>query len=159
MTQQIDHPFSGSALCAIDSVGLLRLPRFVSETLNRRGAGDVLLVGSHEADPCLIAYDAAFAATIHADVERRRVIEQPIAPHLHFARARRAFGWVAEACVEGEKAVVPPMMRRRARIGALTLIVGTGGTFEIWDAKLALERGDPDLRELAAFHLDSRQAA
>ena len=159
MTQQIEHPFSGSALCAIDSVGRLRLPRFVRETLNRRGAGDVLLVGCHEAEPCLIAYDAAFAANIHADVERRRIIEQPVAPHLHFARARRAFGWVAEADVDGETAVVPPMMRRRARIGALALLVGTGGMFEIWDVELALERGDADLRELAAFHLDSSQAA
>ena len=74
-------------------------------------------------------------------------------------RARRAFGWVAEADIDGESAVIPAMMRRRARIGALTLIVGTGGTFEIWDAELALERGDADLRELAAYHLDSRQAA
>ena len=146
-------------MCAVDAAGRLRLPRFVRETLNRRGAGTSLVVGSHEADPCLVAYEPAFAAVIHADVERRRIAEQPVAPHLHHARARRAFGWVAETGLEGDSVTVPPMMRRQARIGDLALVVGAGGTFEIWDAHVALESHDADLRELAAFHLDSRQAA
>jgi MraZ protein len=159
VAQLIDHPFGGSDLCAVDAAGRLRLPRFVRETLNRRGAGSSLIVGTHEADPCLIAYEPAFAAVIHADVERRRIAEQPVAPHLHHARVRRAFGWVAEAGIENENLTVPPLMRRRARIGDLALIVGTGGTFEIWDARRALDSGDADLRELAAFHLDARHAA
>ena len=31
-----------------------------------------------------------------------------------------------------------------------------GGTFEIWNPKLALESGDPDLRDLAAYRLEEK---
>ena len=48
------------------------------------------------------------------------------------------------------------MMRRRGKIEDLALFVGTGGTFEIWNPHLALESGDADLRELAAFRLEER---
>ena len=155
----VEHPFSGSGLAAVDPTGRIRLPAFVRETLNRRSAGAALLIGCHESDPCLIAYDRPYAAVIHADIERRRLAELTAAPRLHHGRARRAFGFVETADVAAGAVVLPPLMRRRARIGDLALLVGTGGTFEIWNAQSALAQGDPDLRELAAFYLDSQLAA
>ena len=155
----MNHPFSGSALCAVDTAGRLVLPPFVRDTLNRRQAPETVTIGSHETDPCLVAYDPAFAAALHADVERRRINEEPVAPHLHFARARRTFGFVDQARLESGAIALSPLMRRRAKVGPLALIVGAGGTFEIWDAQIALERGDSDLRDLAAFHLEFQQAA
>ncbi|MGZ8346021.1 MAG: hypothetical protein ACXWUP_02790 [Allosphingosinicella sp.] len=154
-----EYAFSGSGLAAVDTAAGLVLSGFVRETLNRRHAPDMLTIGCHEADPCLVAYDPAFASVILADVERRRLIEEGYAPHLHHARARRAFGFVERAEIRSGAITLPPFMRRRARIGELALIIGAGGTFEIWDPQVALERGDADLRELAAFHLEFQQAA
>jgi MraZ protein len=151
--------FSGSGLVTVDATGRLNLPCFVRDTLDRRRAADRLMIGGHEADPCLIAYDRAFAAFIHADVERRRLAEELVAPRLHHARARRAFGFVEAAEVSGGAVVLPPLMRRRAGIEAQALIIGAGGTFEIWDAQAAIARGDAVLRELAAFHLEVQCAA
>jgi len=51
------------------------------------------------------------------------------------------------------------MMRRKGRIEDLALFVGVGGTFEIWNPSLALESGDEDLRDLAAFRLEKRGMA
>jgi MraZ protein len=51
------------------------------------------------------------------------------------------------------------MMRRKGRIEDQALFVGVGGTFEIWNPKLALESGDTDLRELAAFRLEEKGIA
>ena len=34
--------------------------------------------------------------------------------------------------------------------------LGVGGMFEIWNPRLALESGDADLRELAAYRLEER---
>ena len=155
----LEYPFCGSAVAAVDKAGRLALPSFLRETLDRRLAHDALLIGRHEIDPCLVAYDRAHIASIHADVERRRLIEEPVAPHLHHARARRAFGFVEAAAIDQGRVALPELMRRRASIGALALVVGTGGMFEIWDAELARERGDPDLRELASFHLENKLAA
>lgn len=148
----------GHALCLVDAGGRLTLPAFALDTLNRRRA-DWLTVGCHEADPCLIAYDPDFASLILADVERRRLAEEDVAPSLHFARARRAFGFVDRPRIESGAVMLSPLMRRRASIGATALLIGTGGAFEIWDAASALSRGDPDLRDLARFHLERQQAA
>jgi len=156
----IDHLFSGSALCGVNAGGTLVLPAFVRATLARRTDERAFLLGSHQCDPCLLAYDRGFARILHQDSERRRIAEEHEAPGASARRLRRIFGFVEEVGFGDDGAVVlPPMMRRRARIGAHALVIGVGGAFEIWDAQAALDQGDPDLREIAAFHLDDQHAA
>jgi MraZ protein len=156
----IDHLFSGSALCAVNAGGALVLPAFVRATLGRRTDARTILVGSHERDPCLVAYDRGYARILHQDSERRRIAEEAAAPEASAKRLRRIFGFVEEIAFGDDGAVVlPPMMRRRARIGTCALVIGVGGAFEIWDAQAALDQSDPDLREIAAFHLDEQDAA
>jgi len=156
----VEHLFSGSALCAVDAGGNLLLPRFVRETIARRSEVRAMLIGAHECDPCLTAYDRAYARILHADSERRRIAEEASAPQASHRRLRRIFGF-AEDVAFGESGaiVLPPMMRRRARIGAQALLVGTGGTFEIWDPQTALDHDDAEIRAIAAFHLDVEHAA
>lgn len=156
----IDHLFTGSALCAVNASGTLILPAFVRMTLGRRTDDRAFLLGSHAHDPCLLAYDRSYARILHLDCERRRIAEEQAAPEASARRLRRIFGFVEELGFGDDGAVVlPPMMRRRARIGAQALVIGVGGAFEIWDAQAALDQGDPDLREIAAFHLDEQHAA
>ena len=156
----IEHLFSGSALRPVNAGGTFLLPAFVRITLGRRTDARSFLIGSHERDPCLLAYDAAYTRVLHADSERRRLAEEHEAPEASARRLRRIFGFVEEIAFGDDGAVVlPPMMRRRARLGAEALVIGVGGAFEIWDARVALDQGDPDLRELAAFHLDAHDAA
>ena len=52
--------------------------------------------------------------------------------------------------------ILPPMLRRKGRIEDLALFVGIGGTFEIWNPRLALDQGDEDLREIAAYRLEEK---
>jgi len=156
----IDHLFSGSALCAVNAGGTLVLPAFVRVTLGRRTDARAFLLGSHERDPCLVAYDQGYARILHQDSERRRIAEESDSPEASAKRLRRIFGFVEEIGFGDDGAVVlPAMMRRRARIGAHALVIGVGGSFEIWDAQAALDQSDPDLREIAAFHLDEQYAA
>jgi MraZ protein len=156
----LNHLFSGNALSGVNAGVSLILPVFVRAMLGRRTDARSLLLGSHESDPCLIAYDAGYAAFLHADSERRRIGEEDRAPLASARRLRRIFGFVEEIGFGDDGAVIlPPMMRRRARIGAQALVIGVGGAFEIWDARAALDHSDPDLREIAAFHLDEQDAA
>jgi DNA-binding transcriptional regulator/RsmH inhibitor MraZ len=156
----IDHLFSGSALCAVNGGGMLILPGFVRSTLGRRTEARSFLLGSHERDPCLVAYDRGYARILHQDSERRRIAEECEAPEASAKRLRRIFGFVEEIGFGDDGAIaLPPMMRRRARIGGHALVIGVGGAFEIWDARAALDQADPDLREIAAFHLDEQYAA
>ena len=156
----LDHYFSGSALCMLDEAGRLVLPAFARATLERRGDGRTLLVGAHERANCLVAYDRSVVPLVHAELERRRLAADPRDPSTHDMRARRAFGFVEEVPFESNGALLmPPMMRRRVRIGARALLVGTGAAFEIWDAEAARGGDDPDLSDLADYHLEFRQAA
>lgn len=155
-----DHPFIGNAYCAVDAAGRLALPAFVRSALSRRADARLLFVGCHDSDPCLIGYDRSFARTMAFDCRRQRLRTDAGAEGLWHARVRRAFGFVEQIELDSRgKVMLPPMMLRRARIERGALVIGTGGAFEIWNPLRALEAGDPDLSELAAFHLDLRQAA
>jgi MraZ protein len=150
----------GNALCAVDQAGRLVLPGFVRAILSRRGDPRLIFVGGHAEDPCLIAYDRSHATRLAADCRRLCLAEEATEPHAHVARSRRMFGFVEQVSLDSRgKLALPAMMRRRARIDDLALVVGTGGPFEIWNPKIALEAGDAALSELAAFHLDCAQAA
>lgn len=138
----------------------MTLPSFVRSTLSRRSDTRMILVGNHESDACLVSYDRAFARVLASDCRRRRIAEEASRPEAHHARDRRVFGLVEELRLEARgRIVLPPMMRRRAGIWQAALLIGLGGTFEIWNPQRAVESDDPDLRELAAFHLESQLAA
>jgi MraZ protein len=155
-----DHPFIGNAYCAVDGGGRLTLPPFVRVALSRRSDARLIFVGCHDSDPCLVGYDRSFARTLAMDCRRQRMRAEPGAEGQWNARVRRAFGFVEQVELDTRgKVKLPPMMLRRARIESGALVIGTGGAFEIWNPQQALDAGDPDLRELAAFHLDFRNAA
>ncbi|MBV8688367.1 MAG: hypothetical protein JO238_16985 [Alphaproteobacteria bacterium] len=130
--------FGGNAIGAVGAGGQLRLPPFARETLARRSDGRRIVFGAHATDPCLIAYDPGWRAALAGR-----------------DGGRRLFGFAEEAEFDrGGRVSLPPMMRWKGRIADLALFVGTGGAFEIWNPEIALEAGDPDLREMARYRLD-----
>ena len=157
---ELEHLFNGSAINAVDAKGRLSVPAFIRSVIERRSDARAIIIGVHEVDPCLVAYDRSHARTLYAENERRRLGEEDRDPQAHFARARRTFGVTEEVPYDSSgRIILPPMMRRRGRIEDLALFVGVGGTFEIWNPQLALESGDADLRELAAYRLEERGVA
>ena len=155
-----EHLFNGSALNAVDAKGRLSVPSFIRQVIERRSDARAIILGVHEVDPCLIAYDRNHNRNLYADSERRRLAEEGADPEAHFARARRTFGITEEASYDGSgRIVLPQMMRDKGKIEDLALFVGVGGTFEIWNPQLALQSSDPGLRELVAYRLAERGGA
>lgn len=150
----VEHLFSGSAVDSVGADGAVRLPPFILRVVAGGGEGRVM-VGAHESDPCLTAWEPRRASVLQAEVERRRLRDEAEGASAaeHHARARRAFGFVEDAMVVRGKLMLPPMMRRKGCIGARVLFVGTGGGFEIWDPETAREAIDPALREIAEYRL------
>ena len=155
---ELEHLFNGSALTAVDSKGRLSVPAFIRGVIERRSDAKAVVLGAHEIDPCLTAYDRGYARNLHAEHERRRLNEETSGGSAaHYARARRTFGLTEDVPYDSSgRIILPPMMRRKGRIEELALFVGAGGTFEIWNPHLALESGDEDLRALAAYRLEER---
>ncbi len=154
---ELEHLFNGSALNAVDAKGRLSVPAFIRSVVERRSEARAIILGAHEVDACLTAYDRNYARILYNENERRRLNEEGDDPQAHFARARRTFGVTEEVPYDTSgRIVLPALMRRKGRIEELALFVGTGGTFEIWNPRLALESGDSDLRELAAYRLEEK---
>jgi MraZ protein len=156
---ELEHLFNGSALNAVDAKARVSIPAFIRSVVERRSDAKAVVIGAHEFDPCLTAYDRGFARHLHSENERRRLIEEGQGgdPQTHFSRARRTFGLTEDVPYDPSgRIILPPMMRRKGRIEDLALFVGVGGTFEIWNPYVALEHGDEDLRELAAYRLEEK---
>ena len=152
----IDTLFSGNALRDVDHDGRTVLPGFVLRVLEGRRAGPVLLLGRHEADPCISGYDEAHQAVLQASIERQRLRDeaQGLDPAAHHRRARRTFGAVERVPYDASgRVTLPPAMRRRGRIGDRALFIGAGGNFEVWNPDVAREAADEEVRELAEFAL------
>jgi MraZ protein len=152
----IETLFSGNALRDVDHDGRTVLPGFVLRVLEGRRAGPVLLFGRHEADPCISGYDEGHQTVLQAEIERRRLRDeaQGLDPGAHHSRARRAFGTVERVAYDANgRVTLPPMTRRRGRIGERALFIGAGGNFEVWNPELAREAADGEVRELAEFAL------
>jgi len=157
---ELEHLFNGSALNAVDAKGRLSVPSFVRSVIERRSDAKAIILGSHEVDACLTAYDRNYARILYNENERRRLVEEGADPQAHFARARRTFGITEEVPYDTSgRIILPPMMRRKGQIDDLVLFVGVGGTVEMWNPRLALESGDAELRELAAYRLEEKGIA
>jgi MraZ protein len=156
---ELEHLFNGSALNAVDAKGRLSVPAFIRGVIERRSDAKAVVLGMHDVSPCLNAYDRGYARILHAENERRRLIDEERggSPEAAYARARRTFGITEDVPYDTSgRIILPPMMRRKGKIEDLALFVGVGGTFEIWNPHLALESGDEDLRDLAAYRLEER---
>ena len=157
-----EHLHNGSALNAVDAKGRLSVPAFIRSMIERRSPEKLIVLGKHEADSCLVGYDANYKGTVLTDVNRRKLRDEEhgVDPRAHHSRNRRAFG-LTESCAwdSSGRIILPPMMRRVGRIEDLVLFIGTGETFELWNPQLALDSGDPDLAELAAYRLEERGVA
>ncbi len=156
---ELEHLFNGSALNAVDAKGRLSIPAFIRGVIERRSDAKAVVIGMHDVSQCLNAYDRGYARHLHAENERRRLREEGEGadPEAAFARARRTFGITEDVPYDTSgRIILPPMMRRKGQIEDLALFVGVGGTFEIWNPHVALESGDEDLRDLAAYRLEER---
>ena len=138
----------------------MTLPSFVRETLCQRSSASRVFIGLHETDMCLVGYNLGELAVLRSDCRRRHIAEEGLSPDHNDMRLRRVFGSMEEIWVRDSGRVdIPTALRKRAQIGAATLIIGTGASFELWDPQAALEAGDTNLREYAAFHMQRRNAA
>jgi MraZ protein len=157
-----EHLHNGSALNAVDAKGRLSVPAFIRAMIERRSPEKLIVLGKHEAEDCLIGYDANYKRTVLADVNRRKLRDEEHGVDLraHHARNRRAFG-LTESCAwdSSGRIILPPMMRRIGGIEDLVLFVGAGETFELWNPQRALDSGDAELAALAAYRLEERGVA
>ena len=146
--------FHGSELCEVDGDGNVAIPGFLSDALGGDAACQ-LLVAKHEADACLIGYGHEHLAVLAERNERRRLADEARGEDArsHYHRMRRSFALTDRLPRDSARLTIPAAMRHLGRIGRHALFVGAGDSFEIWNPELALQSGDQEFRDLAAYRM------
>lgn len=153
--------FQGNALNAVDGKGRLSVPAFLRTILERNSDARSLYIGVHETDPCLVAYGNSYAEHVLRELERRRLAEEEKGGSLgsHDDRSRGVFGmadWVQYD--PSGRVVLHPMIRSEGQIEDQALFVGNGRVVEIWNPKVALEHGGPNLQRIANYYMKQKAA-
>ena len=157
----LEHLFQGSALNAVDAKGRVSVPAFLRSVIERRGDARTIVLAKHDRFTCLIAYDPAYAALGHENLERL-LEKQETDPSAELDYARRtmmAFGATEEVPYDSSgRIIVPPMMRRKGQLEELALFIGVGETFQVWNPRLFLaDKNIPeDMKDIARFRLEER---
>jgi MraZ protein len=157
----LEHLFQGSALNSVDAKGRVSVPAFLRSVIERRGDARAIVIAKHEAFPALSAYDPAYAARLHAKLERlfEKLEGDPQAALDYQQRNLVAFAATEEVPYDSSgRIVLPPMMRGKGEIKNLALFLGAGETFQIWnpEAFLAEPRIPDDMKDIARFRLEER---
>jgi transcriptional regulator MraZ len=151
--------FRGKALNAVDAKGRLSVPAFVRAVIERRSDERVVVIGTHEALPCLTAYSPAFGEALVGEMERLKLADETRGGDRasHFARAHRLFTMADDVPYDPSgRIILPSFTRDKARIKDLALFAGVGPNVEIWNPHVALEEGDEDIKEVAAYLLNEK---
>jgi MraZ protein len=164
--------FRGSALNAIDGKGRVSIPadfRAAIQSRYRRAvaregfdpasvevegksrAGKAVSLVKHPEQPCLIAYDDAYAAQYRDEIERRHADKTGVERERAVHRDQRFFGSSEELAwdVNG-RVVMSPRLRKRAGIDGVVYYFARGETFELWNPATFCEvheAEDPDLAD------------
>jgi MraZ protein len=157
----LEHLFQGSALNAVDAKGRVSVPAFLRGVIERRGDARSIVLAKHQSFPCLSAYDPAYAALMHAKLERLLEKEETNAKAQLEYQQRNLMAFAATEEVPYDSSgriVLPPMMRRNGKIEELALFLGAGETFQIWNPALLLkdDRIPEDMKDVARYRLEER---
>jgi MraZ protein len=157
----LEHLFQGSALNAVDAKGRVSVPAFLRGVVERRGDARSIVLAKHQSFPCLSAYDPAYAALMHAKLERLLEKEETNAKAQLEYQQRNLMAFAATEEVPYDSSgriVLPPMMRRNGKIEELALFLGAGETFQIWNPALLLkdDRIPEDMKDVARYRLEER---
>lgn len=145
----LDHPFLGHALNAVDAKGRVSVPadfRSLIETRCRIYAladdpvnEKELRIGLHEAEDRLQVLDAIAARQLTQDL-RASVSDLPAAERRKALLEMQSdeLGTLTPVSFDGAgRMVLPPMLRDFAAIEDLALFWGVGDQFEIWSPRAA----------------------
>ena len=156
--------YRGFGLSGIDGKGRLAIPAKLRGALEHNaGADRTLILSPSRSAPCLMGYDTIYAEQMPEILAQEMAEAEPDAPKMsRDNRNRLAFGLVDEAPFDQSgRMVIPPMLRKLAKLEDLAFFHGSGAIIEIWNPHVLIATPDVPamMVELVQFLLDERAAA
>lgn len=145
--------FTGKWLNSVDAKGRVSVPASLRKIVSARSPDSKsLMLARHERDTCISGFDRSYVALAYQDMRAMQAADIAAGrpAEARFARSGSLFGSIEEIAIDGSgRIILPPGLRRRARITDSAIFIGVGETFEIWSPEVALS--SPERPEMAEF--------
>ncbi len=154
MTERGDYQGSGIAL--VDDKGRVAIPNALRATLAQNSPradgkdGGTIVIAAHEDQPCLVAYDPAYVATLKVELRHRLELSRGADGKVDANILRNGANGEAVPFDGSGRFIMPGYPRFHAGIGEHAFFWGMFDTIEIWDPKTLLATQGADSRMAAA---------
>ena len=159
--------YQGDGIGLVDDKGRVAIPSALRQTLTANSpkadgkTGGTVIIGAHQKNKCLVAYDPGYVDLLAAKLEKRESEHTADDGELDYNIKRRAAAGEAVPFDGSGRFIMPAFPRFYAGIGAHAFFYGVLDYVEIWDPKTLIETGDvPDLvKQMARFYMAEKGVA
>lgn len=159
--------YQGDGIGLVDDKGRVAIPAALRQTLTANSpkadgkTGGTVIVGIHQRDKCLIAYDPAYLDVMAAQLQKREAEHTAADGEFDYNIKRRAASGEATPFDGSGRFIMPAFPRFYAGIGAHAFFYGTMDYIEIWDPKTLIETADaaPVMKQMVRFHMAEKGVA
>jgi MraZ protein len=159
--------YQGDGIGLVDDKGRVAIPSALRATLAANApkadgkSGGTIVIGAHQKNPCLIAYDPGYLDVLAAQLDKREA--EHTAPDGEFDYNIKRAGASGEAVpFDGSgRFIMPAFPRFYAGIGEHAFFYGVLDYIEIWDPRTLIELDDMPrvVKAMAKFHMAQKGIA
>ena len=159
--------YQGDGIGLVDDKGRVAIPASLRQALAANSPkadgkhGGTIVIGAHQSNKCLIAYDPGYLDLLAAKLEKREAEHTADDGELDYNIKLRAAAGEAVPFDGSGRFIMPAFPRHYAGIGAHAFFYGVLDYIEIWDPKaLIATPGYPEVaKQMAAFYMAERGIA
>ena len=159
--------YQGDGIGLVDDKGRVAIPAALRQALTANSpkgegkTGGTVVIGAHQSNKCLVAYDPGYVDLLAAKLERRESEHTAADGELDYNIKRRAASGEAVPFDGSGRFIMPAFPRFYAGIGAHAFFYGVLDYIEIWNPKTLIETpGYPEVaKEMARFYMAEKGVA
>lgn len=159
--------YQGHGIGLVDDKGRVAIPNALRATLAANAPrpdgkdGGTIIVGPHEAQDCLVAYDPAYIEVKASQLDAHEAQYTAADGSYDYNIQRRAMAGESAPFDGSGRFIMPAFARFHANIGAHAFFFGMNQRIEIWDPATALadETLDKNVKKMIRFYMDEKGVA
>ena len=159
--------YQGDGIGLVDDKGRVAIPAALRQALTANSpkgegkSGGTVVIGAHQSNKCLVAYDPGYLDLLTAKLEKRETEHTADDGELDYNIKRRAASGEAVPFDGSGRFIMPAFPRFYAGIGAHAFFYGVLDYIEIWNPKtLIATEGYPEVaKEMARFYMAEKGVA
>lgn len=153
--------YQGDGIGLVDDKGRVAIPAALRGTLAANAPkangkdGGTIIIGAHQKNRCLIAYDPGYVDILADKLDRREAEHTSVDGEFDYNIKRRAAQGEAVPFDGSGRFIMPAFPRFHAGIGGHAFFYGVLDYIEIWDPKTLVETPEaPELmKSMARFYM------